>query len=107
MDKGTCCERPYQQNLKINLMYQKPRNAEELAKVIADLELKAISQVEDIEISAALFKIQMKPINLLKSFLQPVSNGFIGKWAGKALLGYKKLLHRSPDVKKPLVISKY
>jgi hypothetical protein len=88
-------------------MYQKPRNAKELAEVIADLELESISRKEDIEKSAALFMNNLKPINLLKSALQPVSNGVVGKWAGKVLLGYKKLLHRSPDVKKPLLISRY
>lgn len=88
-------------------MYQKPRNVEELQKVIADLEWDAISQKEDIEQSAALFMNNLKPINILKNVLQPVSNGFIGKWAGKILLGYKKLLHRPADVKKPLLISRY
>jgi hypothetical protein len=88
-------------------MYQKPRNVEELQKVIADLEWESISQIEDIEKSAALFMNNLKPINILKNVLQPVSNGFIGKWAGKVLLGYKKLLHRPVDVKKPVLISKY
>ena len=105
MDKGTCCQRPYQQNAKINLMYQKPTNVKELEKVIADLELEAKFRKEDIENSAAHLMNNLKPINILKNVLQPVSNGVIGKWAGKVLLGYKKLVHRSADVKKPLLIS--
>jgi hypothetical protein len=88
-------------------MYQKPTNVEELEKLIADLELESISQKEDIETSAALFMNNLKPINILKNVLQPVSNGFIGKWAGKLLLGYKKLLHKPIDTKKPLLISRY
>jgi hypothetical protein len=86
-------------------MYQKPTNVEELATVIAELELESISLKEDIETSAALLMNNLKPINLLKNFLQPVSNGVIGKWAGKILLGYKKLLHKPIDVKKPLLLS--
>ena len=88
-------------------MYQKPRNVEELSKLIAELELESISLKEDIEYSAALFMNNLKPINILKSVLQPVSNGFIGKWAGKLVLGYKKLLHKPIDTKKPLLISRY
>jgi len=88
-------------------MYQKPGNAEELQKVIADLERESISQKEDMESSAALFINSLKPINILKNVLQPVSNGFIGKWAGKVLVGYKKLSHKPAEVKKPLLISKY
>ena len=88
-------------------MYQKPGNAEELQKLIADLEWESISQKEDIERSAAMLMNNLKPINILKNVLQPVSSGFIGKWAGKVLLGYKKLLHRPAEVKKPLLISKY
>ncbi len=86
-------------------MYQKPTNVEELEKLIAELELDSISLKEDIEISAALFMHDLKPINILKSALQPVSNGVIGKWAGKLLLGYKKLLHKPIDTKKPFLIS--
>ena len=80
---------------------------EELEKVIADLEWESISQKEDIEKSAALLMNNLKPINILKNALQPVSNGFIGKWAGKVLLGYKKLSHRRAEVIKPILISKY
>jgi hypothetical protein len=86
-------------------MYQKPTNVEELTKVIAELELESISQKEDIDYTAALLMHNLKPINILKSVLQPVSNGVIGKWAGKLLLGYKKLLHKPIDVKKPLLLS--
>ena len=88
-------------------MYQKPGNVEELQKVIADLEWESIRQKEDIENSAALFMHNLKPINIIKNILQPVSNGFIGKWAGKVLLGYKRLLHRPEEAKKPFLISKY
>jgi hypothetical protein len=88
-------------------MYQKPTNVEELEKVIAELELESISLKEDIEISAALLMHNLKPVNILKNVLQPVSNGFIGKWAGKLLLGYKKLLHKPVESKKPLLISRY
>ena len=88
-------------------MYQKPRNTEELAKVIADLERESKLRKEDIEYSAALFVNHLKPINLLKSALQPVANSVVGKWVGKLLTGSKKLLHRTPDVKKPLLISRY
>jgi|GEM_PF-5644222 len=88
-------------------MYQKPENVEELQKVIADLEREMTYQKADIERSAALFMNNLKPINILKNFLQPLSNGFIGKWAGKALLTYKNLLHRPVDAKKPFLISKY
>jgi hypothetical protein len=86
-------------------MYQKPTNVEELARVIAELELESISQKEDIDYTAALLMHNLKPINILKNVLQPVSNGVIGKWAGKLLLGYKKLLHKPIDVKKPLLLS--
>ena len=86
-------------------MYQKPTNVEELEKVIAELELESISLKEDIELSAALVMHNLKPVNILKNVLQPVSNGMIGKWAGKLLLGYKKLLHKPTDTKKPLLIS--
>ncbi|HET7001302.1 MAG TPA: hypothetical protein VFI33_08340 [Puia sp.] len=89
------------------MVYQKPGNVEELQKVIADLEWESISQKEDIENSAALLMNNLKPINILKHVLQPVSNGFIGKLAGKVAVGYKKLLHRPPDAKKPVLISKY
>jgi len=89
------------------MMYQKPTNVEELERVIAELELESISQKEEIENTAALFMTNLKPINILKNVLQPVSNGFIGKWAGKLLLGYKKLLHKPIDTKKPLLISRY
>jgi hypothetical protein len=88
-------------------MYQKPGNVKELQEVIADLEWESKRQKEDIENSAALFMNNLKPINILKNILQPVSNGIIGKWAGKILLGYKKLLHRPEDTKKPFLISKY
>jgi hypothetical protein len=87
--------------------YQKPGNVEELQKVIADLEWESISQKEDIENSAALLMNNLKPINILKHVLQPVSNGFIGKWAGKVLLGYKKLTHRRAEEVKTVMISKY
>jgi hypothetical protein len=86
-------------------MYQKPRNVEELEKLIADLELESKFQKEEIEDTAAIFMNNLKPINILKNVLQPVSNGFIGKWAGKLALGYKKLLHKPVDVKKPLLLS--
>jgi hypothetical protein len=89
------------------MMYQKPGNTEELQNLIADLEWEAISQKEEIEKSAALFMDNLKPINILKHVLQPVSNGFLGKWAGKILLGYKKLTHRRAEVIKPILISKY
>jgi hemerythrin superfamily protein len=88
-------------------MYKKPENVEELHKVIADLEWESICQKEDIEKSAALLVDNLKPINILKNALQPVSDSMIGKWAGKLLLGYKKLLHRSTEEKKPMLISKY
>lgn len=88
-------------------MYQKPTNVEELEKVIADLELESISQKEDIEKSAALLMNNLKPINILKHALQPVSNSVIGKWADKVLLGYKKLTHRRAEVIEPILISKY
>jgi hypothetical protein len=86
-------------------MYQKPTNVDELKKVIAELELESMSQKEEIEYNAALFMNNLKPINILKNVLQPVSNGVIGKWAGKLALGYKKLLHKPVDVKKPLLLS--
>jgi len=86
-------------------MYQKPRNVEELEKLIADLELESKFQKEEIEDTAAIFMNNLKPINILKNVLQPVSNGVIGKWAGKLALGYKKLLHKPVDVKKPLLLS--
>jgi hypothetical protein len=89
------------------MMYQTPGNVEELQKLIADLEWESISQKEEIGKSAALFMHNLKPINILKNALQPVSNGFIGKWAGKLLLGYKKLTHRRAEVIKPVMISKY
>jgi hypothetical protein len=87
------------------MMYQKPTNVEELEKIIAKLEEESIFLKEDIETSAALFMNNLKPINILKSVLQPVSNGVIGKWAGKLALGYKKLLHKPTDAKKPLLLS--
>ena len=88
-------------------MYQKPTNTRELAEAIADLELHLIAQKEDIEYTAALLMHNLKPINILKNVLQPVSNGFIGKWAGKLLVGYKKLLHKPDDTKKPVLLSRY
>ena len=87
------------------MIYQKPTNARELAEVIADLELELKFQKKEIEDTAALFMHNLKPINILKSVLQPVSNGFVGKWAGKLVLGYKKLLHKPVETKKPLLIS--
>ena len=90
------------------MKYQKPVNAEELKKLIEDLEWESISQKEEIGRSAALFMHNLKPINILKHVFQPVSNGFVGKWAGKILLGYKKLVHqRAEVVQKPMLISKY
>ena len=89
------------------MMYQKPTNARELEKVIADLELELKYQKEEIEDNAALFMSNLKPINILKNVLQPVFNGFVGKWAGKLVLGYKKLLHKPIEIKKPLQISRY
>ncbi len=88
-------------------MYQKPENVEELQKIIADLEWESISQKEEIEKSAALFMNNLKPINILKQALQPVSNSVVGKWADKIFLGYKKLTHRRAEVVKPIMISKY
>lgn len=88
-------------------MYQKPENVEELQKLIADLEGESISQKEEIEKSAALFMNNLKPINILKHALQPVSNSVMGKWADKILLGYRKLTHRRAEVVKPIMISKY
>ena len=87
------------------MMYKKPTNVEELEKVIAELEEESIFLKEDIETSAAHFMNNLKPINILKSVLQPVSNGVIGKWAGKLVLGYKKLLHKPIEAKKPLLLS--
>jgi hypothetical protein len=89
------------------MTYQKPRNTEELSKVIAELESESIFLKEDIENSAAQLMNNLKPINILKNVLQPVSNGFIGKWAGKLLPGFKKLLHRPAEGKKPVLISRY
>jgi hypothetical protein len=89
------------------MVYQKPGNVEELQKVIADLEWESITQKEDMEASASQLMNNLKPINILKNVLQPFSNGFIGKWTGKVLLGYKKLLHRPVEAKKPILISKY
>ena len=89
------------------MMYQKPTNARELAEVIADLELESKFQKEEIEETAALFMHNLKPINILKHALQPVSNGVIGKWAGKLLLGYKKLTHQRAEAVKPILISKH
>jgi len=80
---------------------------EELQKLIADLEGESISQKEEIEKSAALFMNNLKPINILKHALQPVSNSVMGKWADKILLGYRKLTHRRAEVVKPIMISKY
>ncbi len=88
-------------------MYQKPENVEELQKIIADLEWKLISQKEEIEHSAALFMHNLKPINIIKHALEPVSNSVVGKWAGKLLLGYKKLTHRRAEVIEPVMISRY
>ena len=89
------------------MTYQKPTNVEELHKVIEELELESKFLKEEMEDDAALFMSNLKPINILKNVLQPVSNGVIGKWAGKLMLGYKKLLHKPVDTKKPLLISRY
>ena len=48
------------------MKYKQPTNVEELSKVIAELELKAISQKKDIEESFTIFLDNLKPMNLLK-----------------------------------------
>jgi hypothetical protein len=52
------------------MMYKKPTNVEELANVIALMELKAISQKKDLEESFAVFCDNLKPMNILKGIWQ-------------------------------------
>jgi hypothetical protein len=88
-------------------VYEKPTNMEELSKVIEDLDIKSTLLKKEIEETASHFVESLKPVNLLKSALQPVTKGPIGKMADKLLLGYRKLVYKrahaeSPDVLKRL-----
>jgi hypothetical protein len=86
-------------------MYQQPTNMEELSRVIRDLDMKAASQRQDISDTASRFMVSLKPINLLKNAIQPVTNGPVGKLAGKLLLGYRKLVYRRAHAETPMQIS--
>jgi hypothetical protein len=86
-------------------MYQKPANVEELEKLISELELKSLSQKEDIEQSSALIMNNLKPKNLLKSAWQHFTQGVLGKVSVKILPGPKKLLPQHMNGKKPILLS--
>ena len=89
------------------MTYQKPTNVEELHRgdCRSGTGIK-IPERGNGGLCCPLYD-NLKPINILKNALQPVSNGVIGKWAGKLILGYKKLLHKPDDTKKPFLISRY
>jgi hypothetical protein len=88
-------------------MYQNPKNMEELSKIIQDLEIKAASQKIDIEETASYFMESLKPVNLLKSALQPIIKGPIGKFADKLLLNYRKLVYKRAEPATQYLISNY
>jgi hypothetical protein len=87
------------------MLYQKPTNARELEKVIADLELESKFQKEEIEDTAALIMDNLKPKNLLKNAWQHISQGVLHKLPVKIFPGPKKLLPQHMNGKKPILLS--
>lgn len=85
-------------------MYEKPKTMKELSRAIEDLDIKSAEQKRVIEDTASNFMESLKPINLLKHALQPVTRGPIGKMADKLLLGYRKLTYRRAHAESPSAI---
>jgi len=83
-------------------MSRNPKNADELTKRIADLELQSEAQKQEIRKSAAVFVEEIKPMNLLKNYFRPKPTSVISKWSGKLLGGYKKVFQRKRGIKRLL-----
>lgn len=56
-------------------MYKKPENADELSRAIAELELIAAAQKEQIDKSFVIVSENLKPANLAKSAVRSVLSG--------------------------------
>jgi len=85
-------------------MHRTPKNAEELTRRIAELELESESLKEDIQQSAALLMNDLKPVNIIKNYFRPKPRSLIGKWTGKLLGGYKKVFRRPRGIKRLLPV---